>query len=244
MPLLHLATSRITRNPVRVQQWNATIRAGDDVKLALAVYADDLGTLATMAGSFSRLSLWPDERRGYDRTPDYGLSWYTGGTVIGRPGTAALQIDGYVPNSDGVDIPGRLNFFIPSDTSAGLFCGRYRLSIQVDMADGEYCQIEGILQVREAWARPSLGHQTRLFFRLNVSQLDAGNILALDLNGIGQPVDAEGFPLAPFVIPPSVQLLPGVVFVSSIPGLAALLPTTLPGTSGLFWNNGDVLCIS
>lgn len=243
MPLLRVATSRVTRSPVRVQQWNATIRAGDDVKLALTVYADDTGTPSVMDGSFSRLSLWPDERRGYDRTPDYGLSWYTGGTVIGRPGTSALQVDGYVPDIGGIPFPGRINFFIPGTTSAGLFCGRYRLCIQVDLADGEYSQVEGILQVREAWARPSLIHQQRAFFGLDISQLNGPAILAAAVSGAGIPVDLDGFLLAPAYVP-SGQLPSGVVTVAEVPGLAAILPTTLPGTAGIFWNDGGLLCIS
>ncbi|MGD0108364.1 MAG: hypothetical protein ABSC06_30645 [Rhodopila sp.] len=69
----YLGTSRVVRNPVRVQQWNASIRAGDDFKLALTVYADDNGTPAIVAGSVSQILLWPDER-GYPHSGDYGFA--------------------------------------------------------------------------------------------------------------------------------------------------------------------------
>lgn len=150
MGTLTLATSRHARNPVRVQQWNASIRAGDDFKLALTVYADDVGTPAVAVGSESRLVLWPDQERGYYCTPDYGLGWFTGGSLIGSAISPAQIVAG-VPVGAGA--PGRINFAMSATITASLCRGRYRLALQVNLPDGDFTQIEGILQVREFWMR-------------------------------------------------------------------------------------------
>jgi len=191
MPTLRLATSRQTRNPVRVQQWNASIRAGDDLKLALTVYNDDSGTLAPVAGSFARLSLFADHRGGIAASPDYGLGWFTGGSVIGGP---LLAVDGIVVSAS---LPGRINFYMPGATTRGLWWGRYRLAIQVDLYDGESSAVEGVMQVREPWFNiATLGHTVRTYFQADRSQLDAGiDGLAPLLNDAGLPVDADGFPV-------------------------------------------------
>jgi hypothetical protein len=186
MGTFRLATSRLVRNPVRVQTWNGSIRAGDDFKLALTVFTDDSGTPAQVAGSRSRLTLWPDRSRGFGSSPDYGFAWFTGGSLINSPGIR-VQTDGLVtPVRDG-----GINFAIPASTTAGMWLGRYRLVLQVDLPDGEFSQVEGILQVRERWQPSGLGHTPGVFFQLDVSQLDLA-ILAPVLVG-GVPVDDDGF---------------------------------------------------
>jgi hypothetical protein len=150
MGILTLATSRHTRNPVRVQQWNASIRAGDDFKLALTVYADDAGTPVNAVGSQSQLIIRPDQERGYYCTPDYGLGWFTGGSLIGSAISPTQIITGVVV---GISAPGQINFAMASTITASLRRGRYRLALQVDLPDGDWTQIEGILQVREFWMR-------------------------------------------------------------------------------------------
>jgi hypothetical protein len=183
MPVLRLSTLRETRNPVRVQTWNASVRAGDDFKLALTVLGSDDGVPAVVAGSRSQLALWPDSRWG--NSPDYGLGWYTG-AVYGS-GSPSVVIVGFTTPVRG----GGINFALGASSTANL-CGRYRLSIQVDLPDGEFSMVEGILQVREAWAGPGLGHVPANFFILDVSQLDVG-ILAPDVSVDGYPIDADGF---------------------------------------------------
>ena len=185
MPILRLATGRETRNPVRVQQYNATIRAGDDLKLALTVYADDVGTPAQVVGSRSQLALRPDDRGAFGHSWDYGLGWWTGATY--SPGFPAQLVAGFATPVR----PGGINFAMPAATTACLVYGRYRLNVQVDLPDGEYCQVEGILQVRERWERPGIGHVPATFMQLNVSNLDT-SILAPALVD-GRPVDLDGF---------------------------------------------------
>lgn len=186
MPTHRLATMRDERNPVRVQQWNATMRAGDDFKLALTVYADDSGVASVVAGSRSQLALWPDERRGFMNSPDYGWGWWTGATF--GPGFPAQIVAGFVTTVR----PGGINFAMPGSTTSMLVYGRYRLSVQIDLPDGEFSQVEGILQVREAWARPGLGHvPTTSFFQLDVSQLDVGILAPGQIGNL--PIDADGF---------------------------------------------------
>src|SRR6185312_5688070 len=102
MALFRVAVPRQAPTPVRIPTWNGTIRAGDDLKLALTLLNDDGETPAQVEGSNSRLALCPDERRGWDH--DYGMGWATWANG------AAKQITGYaVP-----DQPGRLNFQMPA----------------------------------------------------------------------------------------------------------------------------------
>lgn len=180
MPILRLATRRETRNPVRVQQWNATMRAGDDFKLALTVYGDDSGSPSVVLGSRSQLVLWPDDRRYTLNSWDYGLGWFTGATY--GPGFPSVIVAGFTTPMRG----GGINFALPAATTVNLICGRYRLSVQIDLPDGEFSQVEGILQVRERWARPGLGHVP-----FTAAQL-AAIVPPLALIN-GQFVDADGF---------------------------------------------------
>jgi len=199
MPTHRLATMRDERTPVRVQQWNATMRAGDDFKLALTVYTDDTGVPAEVTGSRSRLALWPDERRGFMNSPDYGWGWWTGATF--GPGSPAQLIAGFVTTIR----PGGINFAMPGSTTSTLVYGRYRLSVQVDLPDGEFSQVEGILQIREAWARPGLGHIVPLL--VGDFNPDFNPDFAPDPNR----VDGDGFYFStPDFYPPGFGSVPGV----------------------------------
>lgn len=211
MATFHLATSRQQRSPVRVQQWNGSVRAGDDLKLALTVYADDLGTLALVPGSRSRLALYPDQRdgSGWGYVGDYGWGWYTG------PATPVQQADGYVAGSAW---PGQVNFFLDNTTTIAL-CGRYRMLLDLDLYDGTFSQVEGILQVRGGITN-TLGHLEPNIFTLDQSILDGPDILAGPMNDAGIATDLDGFPLRPstFVV---VEAAPGVVLTLVNAGLVA-----------------------
>jgi hypothetical protein len=213
-----VATSRQQRNPVRVQEWNGSLRAGDDLKLALTVYADDLGTLAAVPGSRSQLALYYDERRGSmwgnswgsgGYCCDYGWDWFT------YPRTPVQVAAGYVAGSAW---PGQVNFYLPPDTTKTL-TGRYRMLLELDMDDGTATQIEGILQVRGGITN-TLGHIGRSVFTLDQSALDGPDVLAGLLNDAGQAVDADGFPwqvpnagtvILPAVLPPLSLVATGLI---------------------------------
>lgn len=186
----HVATSRQPRSPVRPQQWNGSIRAGDDLKLALTIYTDDNGSLADLAGSRSRLALIHDQHghdgwgQGWGYGCDYGWGWYSG------PRTPAQQVDGYVAGSAW---PGQLNFAVAAVSTIALR-GRYRMLLEFDLDDGTATQIEGILQVRGGITN-TLGHVGRAVFVLDQSILDGPDILAGLLNDAGVAVDVDGFPL-------------------------------------------------
>jgi hypothetical protein len=238
----YLATSRVVRNPVRVQQWNATLRAGDDFKLALTVYSDDLGTPAQVASSVSQILLWPDQQ-GYPHSCDYGLAWATGGSPIPGPAGGVRQIAGFTTPVR----PGGINFSLAAaDTLA--FSGRYHLAIQIELPDGAYSEVEGILQIRNSWrlAGFTLPDTAYNYFTLDSSDLDGPTLLApLVVNGI--PVDVDGFPLiaadtSQGAIAPAPQVT--ALTVASLTTLLAALPTTLPGAPGVLWNDGGVLAIS
>jgi hypothetical protein len=146
-----LATSRQSHNPVRVQQWNASIRAGDDFILALTVYQDDVGTLAVLDDACARLSLfaetphgWGDgDGCGYGYGYGYGYGWDYGWDwpVSSRMPVAVIV---------GVAVPGavgQFGFFMPGFATARLH-GRCRFVLEVDNDDGRFSQVEGIIQVR------------------------------------------------------------------------------------------------
>jgi hypothetical protein len=140
-----LSTSRVVRNPVRCQQWNASMRCGDDFNLAVTVYADDIGTLDNLTGASAMLALFRDDASPLDHHGwgafgygyDYGLGWFT----------ARRQPLVLVPGVLASPTLGRVTFAIPAATTSALF-GRYRLELQIAGADGCYTQIEGVLQVR------------------------------------------------------------------------------------------------
>ncbi len=176
MPIYRLATLRETRNPVRVQTWNATLRAGDDFKLALSLLLDDTGAPAVVLGSRSQMLLWPDNRGLAGLSWDYGLGWWTGATF--GPGMPAQIVVGFTTPVRG----GGINFAMPGAITTNLQYGRYRLAVQVDLPDGEFCQVEGVLQVRERWHRTDFLHVPALWADL----IDFPRVL-------GQPVDPDGF---------------------------------------------------
>jgi hypothetical protein len=157
------------------------MRAGDDFKLALTVYTDDSGTVAQVAGSRSQIALWPD-RRG-PHSWDYGLGWLSGATH--GPGFPAQFVPGVVTPVRA----GGINFSMSGSVTSALCHGRYRLSVQIDLYDGEFCMVEGILQVRERWERPGLGHVP-----LTAAQLAA--LVPPPVLVDGRFVDADGFFLA------------------------------------------------
>jgi hypothetical protein len=138
-----LSTSRFVRNPVRCQQWNASMRRGDDFKLAVTVYADDIGTPDDLTGAAAQLALFRDSASLIDRPwgfgygTDYGWGWFT----LARK--AEVVVAGVLV----LATPGLVTFAIPAVTTSALF-GRYRHTLQIEGSDGIYTQIEGILQVR------------------------------------------------------------------------------------------------
>jgi hypothetical protein len=138
-----LSTSRYVRNPVRVQQWNASMRCGDDFNLALTVYEDDEGTLANLAAATARLPLFRDAASPFDHGwgfgygCDYGWGWFT----------LRWQPEVVVAGVLVLATPGLVTFNIPA-ASTVCFFGRYRLALQVENTDGFYSQVEGVLQVR------------------------------------------------------------------------------------------------
>jgi hypothetical protein len=183
----HVATSRQQRNPVRVQEWNGTLRAGDDLKLALTCYTDDNGTLADLTSSRSQMALYYDERHGHGWGSggyccDYGWGWVT------YPRTPVQTTPGYAAGSAW---PGQVNFYLPPDTTKTLM-GRYRMLLELDMADGTSTQVEGILQMRGGITN-TLGHGIGPFI-LGQSLLGGPDVLAGLLNDAGQAVDVDGFP--------------------------------------------------
>jgi hypothetical protein len=239
MGTYRLATSRQVRNPVRVQQWNASIRAGDDFKLALTVYDDDDGTLTLLPGSRSRLALYREHGYGHGwgfgsglgYCCDYGWDWYTG------PRTPAQQVDGYVA---GTAWPGQVNFSLPGASTAALH-GNYRMLLELDMYNGGFTQIEGVLQFRGGITN-TLGHAAPVVFTLDQSLLDGPDILQGILNDGGLAVDADGFLLNPDIT--GLVLPSGIVTAAALPGFAALLPTVMPTGPGVLWNNAGVLTVS
>ena len=141
-----LATSRFVRNPVRCQQWNASMRCGDDFNLAVTVYADDAGTLDNLTGSTSQLALFRDRASAFDRWEygygdDYGWGWFT---VRSQP---LVLVPGVLVPVTSPATPSAVTFSIPGATTVAFF-GRYRLTLQIEAADGFYTQIEGVLAVR------------------------------------------------------------------------------------------------
>lgn len=239
----YLSTSRVSRTPVRVQQWNASMRAGDDFKLALTIFNDDFGTPAQVGSSVSQILLWPDEQ-GYPHSCDYAFAWATGGSPIPGPIGWIRQVVGFTTPLR----QGGINFALPAANTTSLL-GRYHLAIQVDLPDGTYSQVEGVLQVRQSWrARGfTLPHVDANYFTLDSSELDGPMLLApAVVNGV--PVDLDGFPLigtatsSGGIVPP-VPPSPGLT-VASLTTLLAGLPTTLPAVPGVLWMDGGVLAVS
>lgn len=186
MATFHLSTLRQVRDPVRVPEWNASIAAGDDFKLALTVYADDAGAAADVTGSRSRLALWPDDYPSDGaRSRDYDAAWWTGGSLIPTVFGRQLQIDGAVTSVRA----GGLNFHVSSSTTSRMH-RRYRLIISVDLADGSFCQTSGVLQLRAPMTM-GLTHGSVLFFQLAVSGLSTAQLAPAVIDGV--PVDADGF---------------------------------------------------
>lgn len=232
MATFYVSTQRIVRNPVRVQTWDASIRAGDDFKLALTLYADDVGTAAAVDASYSLLSLWHEGH--YPHSCDYGLGWATGGSAIPGVGAPMIQSSGFATTVR----PGGINFSLTGTQTASLF-GRYRLVVMVDLADGSFTQFEGILQIRGTRLQrgvPLLLHTAGVFFTLDVSQLDNAILAALVINGV--PVDQDGFPL--LIITETGSGLS----LDTLTQLILSLPTTLPATAGVLWLDGGILALS
>jgi hypothetical protein len=244
----HVATSRQQRSPVRVQEWNGSLRAGDDLKLALTCYTDDLGTLAAVPGSRSQLALYYDERHG----PAWGNMWGSGGYAwdygwgwFTYPRTPVQVAAGYVAGSAW---PGQVNFYLPPDTTKTLM-GRYRMLLELDMDDGSTTQIEGVLQVRGGITN-TLGHVGRSVFILDKSSLDGPDVLAGLLNDAGAAVDADGFPWqAPttgaLISPPSAPLFTlvatGLISTGVDQGSALLLTALTNVFSGGAAGTGGIL---
>lgn len=201
MALFRVAVPRQAPTPVRIPTWNGTIRAGDDLKLALTLLNDDGETPAQVEGSNSCLVLCPDERRAWSH--DYGLGWATWAAG------ATKRIAGYtVP-----DQPGRLNFQLPADATGDLF-GRYRLFVEVDLYDGGYTELEGILQVRPG--KNELGNAARVYFQPGITPIGVGIIPGNEINGV--PTDADGF----YVAQEAYALSPSGDGTSSILGFGIL----------------------
>jgi hypothetical protein len=214
----HVATSRQQRNPVRIQEWNGTLRAGDDLKLALTCYTDDNGTLADLTSARSQLALYYDERHG----PPWGNAWGSGGYCCDYgwgwftyPRTPVQTTPGYAAGSAW---PGQVNFYMPPLTTQTLM-GRYRMLLELDMADGTSTQVEGILQMRGGITN-TLGHGVNPFI-LGVSLLGGPDVLAGLLNDAGQAVDADGFPWQTGSAAPVIPVVPLSVTQLILVGLIA-----------------------
>lgn len=221
---------------MRVQEWNATIRAGDDFKLAITVYGDDDGAAAIVTSSFSLLALWHDEG-GYPHSCDYGLGWATGGSIIPGVGAPMIQSSGFVTSVRA----GGINFSLSGTQTAALF-GRYRLVVLVDLPDGSFTAFEGYLQVRGTRMHrtvPLLIHTTGVFMTLDVSQLDNAILAALVINNI--PVDQDGFPL---LIVTDTGGGGADLTLAALTALILTLPTTLPAQAGVLWLDGGILALS
>lgn len=209
----HVATSRQQRTPVRVQEWAGTLRAGDDLKLAMTLYADDNGTLADLNNARSQLALYYDERNGPGWGDgyccDYGWGWFT------VPRTPVQVVAGYTAGSAW---PGQTNFFIPQLATQTLR-GRYKMLLELDLQDGTSTQVEGILQMRGGITN-TLAHSQPLVFIVGSSLVDGPDVVAGLLNDAGVAVDADGFPWQPST---GVQIVapPGAVFRLVDTGLAA-----------------------
>lgn len=233
MATFRVATSREMRSPVRVQQWDASVRAGDDFKLAVTLYGDDDGTPSPVTGANSLLALWHEGH--HPHSWDYGLGWVTGGSAIPGIGSPMIKSPGFVTTTR----RGGINFSLSGTQTAALH-GRYRLVALVDLPDGSFTQFEGVLQVRPTQRQlgvPLLLHADGVFFTLDVSQLDNAILAAMVENGV--PVDQDGFPL--LIVADNSG--PDLTF-SSLTQLLLALPTTLPADPGVLWWDGGVLALS
>lgn len=226
------SVSRQVRNPVRAPVWNGSIRAGDGLKFALSVYADDNANAAIVDNCQALLALWPEQSHAAVSC-DYGLSWFTGGSPIPYAGGMPVaQASGFATPVR----PGGINFYLPASITQGLY-GRYRLAVMVDLPDGSFSMLEGVLQIRAQWfvAAPLLAHTQGVLFSLDVSALDSALLAALVVNGV--PCDADGFPL---LIGGSVD----GVSAAALAQIIATLPTVLPASAGQLWLNSGVLSVS
>lgn len=232
MATFRVSTSREMRSPVRIQEWNATLRSGDDFKLAVTLYADDDGTAAQAIGSNSLLVLWHEGH--HPHSWDYGLGWATGGSAIPGVGAPMIQSPGFVTPVR----PGGLNFSLSQQQTASLW-GRYRLVVLVDLPDGSFTAFEGVLQIRGTRTNrgaPLLIHTSGVFFTLDESALDNAILGGLVVNGI--QVDKDGFPLL------VITGLPGDLTVDALTQVILSLPITLPATAGVLWLDGGTLALS
>lgn len=170
-----LATLRQTGLELRCQQWNASIRAGDDFNLVLTVYADDGGALLDVNNAVASLMLTRDGQYPGWGTCDYGAGWWT------TQANPDVRLAGVLATDT---TTGQITFAMPGGVLGavnGGMCGvtRYRLAIQIDMRDGEYTQIEGVLQVRPGPV--GLTHVAGIAsgnpFILDVSQLDGLDVI-------------------------------------------------------------------
>jgi hypothetical protein len=201
MALFNVAAPVNALNPVRTLAWNATMRAGDDIKVAFTLLDDDCETPINVRSANAQLSLYHmDEGRG---RWDYGISH--GGWCDGPYGHAAAIVPGVVQN-DAVEGRGRINFFLPASLSVGLWEGRYRAFIAVDQPYGVSTEIEGMIQVR-ANAKNTLGNAPREYLRIGISRLGEALIPPQVIAGL--PSDADGFPLRQLIpVPPIVPVIP------------------------------------
>lgn len=212
----YVATSRQQRTAVRVQEWAGTLRAGDDLKLAMTLYSDDLGTLADLNNARSQLALYYDERGGpgwgdgYGYCFDYGWDWYT------YPRTPVQVVAGY---SAGTLWPGQTNFYLPPLTTQTLR-GCYKILLELDLQDGTSTQVEGILQMRGGITN-TLGHSQPAVFIADQSLVDGPDVVAGLLNDAGVAVDADGFPWQPST-GVAIVTPPGTVFRLVDAGLMAV----------------------
>ena len=195
MPTFSISTSRTVLNPVRAQEWNVSIRRGDDFAIALTVYDDDGATPLEVYGAESRLYLRPDgcsERLHWD----YGRGW------LGDSGYADLPVDTIV--RDGTVVIGsygRIDFVLAAAETVALM-GRYRLLLQVALTDGRMTQVEGFLQTRAGGAvGASLALQPAAF----------------GIGAMNPPIGGPGFGLFD-----NIGLLSSVVVIPPVVGQAIL----------------------
>ncbi len=220
---MRLSVIRARRSPVRSPQWNVSIRAGEDFKLALTVFQNEQGVPSNTYCCVSQLALIPLDR--HWRSCDYGLGWasYAGSPAIVIKGVGVPEIG-----------PGRVNFSMDSYQTSALF-GSYRLVISVDLIDGDFIEAEGVFQVRGT-NRIGLAHHIS-FFQLDRSQLDGRDMLADTLDATGVPIDEDGFQMLGDCIVPPIYNDPLTGPFSPVLNVGVLNQMVLAGGTQPFYGN-------
>lgn len=130
-----LAVERTRRNPVRVPMRNLVINRGDDVTLAVQVYADGAGAVLDISGASVTVSLMRSHDQ-YVGWHDYGWAWWT------YPQTPIWQGVGVIVDGS----TGQANVTIPRATT-GTLCGRHGFVVSLDDQFGGSVLTRGVFDV-------------------------------------------------------------------------------------------------